>query len=189
MRLFVGVELSDAARAMTERVAGDLRRTLRKAVDARWLAIENMHVTVRFIGNVRDERATAVLDAICRPVTLQPFEIEFGDCGRFPPRGAPRVIWIGLTRGLQSLAALHDEFNRRLAPLGYEPENRPFSAHLTLARIKDARAAAARSLDAAFDSVRPATVKQTIETITIFESRLSSHGANYIPLRRLRLGS
>src|SRR5262245_22813927 len=146
MRLFVGVELSDAARRLAAEVARALQRELEKALGARWVAPQNMHLTVRFVGYVPDDRAAAVLEALMRPLDVPAFEIELGGCGRFPSRGAPRVLWIGVRTGLASLRTLHEEFNRRLAPIGYEPESRPFSAHLTLARIARARPAAASAI-------------------------------------------
>jgi 2'-5' RNA ligase len=179
MRVFVGVELGDAARDMAVRVASELKRQLGTRLDARWVPPENMHLTVRFIGDVPDERAPAVLDALGHPLEFKPFVIELGGCGRFPPRGAPRAIWIGLPGGLPSLTALHEEFNRRLAPLEYDPEDRLYTAHLTLARIKDARAAAAREIDTAFARVRTGTVTQRVEAVTVFESRLSPKGSTY----------
>lgn len=187
MRLFVGVELGDAAREMAERVVTDLKRRLPKRLDARWVAADNMHLTVRFIGHVPDERAAAVLDALAPPLPFAAFDIELGGCGKFPARGAPRVIWIGLPTGLPSLTALHEEFNRRLGPLGYAPEERPYRAHLTLARIKDARAAAARQIDAACDGVRSGAVTQRVEAVTVFDSRLSPGGAHYHPVSKIPL--
>jgi len=189
MRVFVGVELSDEVRTLAARIAADLRRKIGRALDARWVAPGNMHLTVRFVGYVADDAVPAMLEALTRPLPAAPFDIELGGGGRFPARGAPRVLWIGLTRGLQPLAALHEEFNQRLAPLGYEPENRPFSAHLTLARLKEARAAAAKSVDAAFESVHSGGATMRVDTVTIFESRLSSAGASYFPMRRIGLRS
>ena len=188
MRLFVGVELSDEARRLAGQVAGDLQRKLGKTLTARWVAAENMHLTVRFIGHVPDDGVPALLEALTQPLDVAPFDIELGGGGRFPPRGAPRVLWIGVTKGLEPLAALHAEFNRRLARFGQEPENKPFNAHLTLARVKDARTAVANTVDAVFQSVRISTVRQRVEAVTVFESRLSPHGSNYFALSRVPLG-
>jgi 2'-5' RNA ligase len=187
MRLFVGLALGDAARALAVRVAGDLKPKLGRGLEARWVPAENMHLTVRFIGYVPDDRTPSLISAVSSPLDFEPFEIELGGCGKFPPRGAPRAIWIGLTKGLPALTALHEAFNRRLAPLGFEPENRPYSAHLTLARFKDARAAAARQIDAAFEHIRTGTVAQRVDALTLFESRLSPRGPTYVEVCRLPL--
>jgi 2'-5' RNA ligase len=187
MRLFVGVELSDAARALAADVARGLGRRLGKTLTVRWVAPENLHLTIRFIGYVVDEKVPALIETLVQPLDIAPFEIELAGLGTFPPRGAPRVIWIGLAKGLPSLAALHNEFNRRLASHGLEPEDRPYSAHLTLARIKDARAADAKSIGRAFDGISATGVTMRVNAVTIFESRLSAAGASYVVVNRVRL--
>jgi len=187
MRLFVGAEADEAIKREAERVIAELRRRIGSALNARWVPVENLHLTIRFIGHVPDDRAPALLEALSGPVGARPFDVEFDDCGKFPPRGAPRVLWIGLSRGLPPLAALHEEFNRRLAPAGFEPESRPFSAHLTLARIKDAPGGSGRIVDGVLAEIHVTPVVQRVDHVTIFESRLSPNGPRYAPLRRVPL--
>src|SRR3954464_1479058 len=143
MRLFVGIELCEALRDAAASVAGALRTALGPSVDVRWVAPEKLHVTVRFIGSVADARVPAVVDALARPIAVAPFDVQLGPCGAFPRSGPPRVIWIGLAAGEPSVREIHDELDRRLEPLGFAREARPFSAHLTLARVKELRQASA----------------------------------------------
>ncbi|HEX9369202.1 MAG TPA: RNA 2',3'-cyclic phosphodiesterase, partial [Vicinamibacterales bacterium] len=138
MRLFVAVEIGDETRSLAAATADVLRAAIGPAVRARWVPPENVHLTVRFIGHVDDGRAPALIDALTPPLDIPPFGIELGGCGVFPPTGAPRALWIGVAHGLPGLVSMHAAFNRRLLPFGFEPESRPFSAHLTLARIKNA---------------------------------------------------
>jgi RNA 2',3'-cyclic 3'-phosphodiesterase len=190
MRLFVAVEIDDHARHVAEMTADALRRAIGPALKARWVPPENMHLTVRFIGPVDDERAPAIVDALSAPLAMPPFEIGLGACGVFPPSGAPRVVWIGLTAGFPELSALHDEFDRRLVPFGFESETRPFSAHLTLARVKDPstklRAGAPKGLGVAVQQavrrVAPTPARCRITRATIFQSHVSSQGARYEPI-------
>ena len=179
MRLFVAVTLNDAAIVAAQDAAEEIRRRLGTAVRARWVNAENLHLTVRFIGNVAGDRASAILDVLRPPLSIQPFDVELGVCGVFPPSRPPRVIWIGLASGVPQLQGMHEELNRRVAPLGYEPERRPFSVHLTLARIKDAARAEARTMRDAVRSVRPAPARSPVTSATVFESRLSPRGAVY----------
>jgi 2'-5' RNA ligase len=146
-----------------------------------------MHLTVRFIGHVADEAVPALLDGIRPPLAIPPFELALGECGVFPPSGPPRVLWIGLQHGQPGLRAMHDEFDRRLLPLRFEPENRPYSAHLTLARIKDAPRGSGRSVRETVRTVRPRAAACVILHATVFESRVSSQGARYSPLLRIPL--
>lgn len=187
MRLFIGIGLTDDARRMAEQTTAELRRRIQKKLTAAWVPVENMHLTVRFIGHVGDDRAERVIDIVSQPLDFDAFSVGLGGCGRFPPRGAPRVLWIGVTDGLPSLAALHAEFDRRLAPLGFEAETRPYNAHLTLARVKNAPSDIWRQVDAACNEIDTGRVRQRVDTITVFESRLSPHGARYTPLRTVAL--
>lgn len=179
MRLFVAVEVDDAARRVAEATAQALRIAIGPALRARWVPPEDMHLTVRFIGHVDDDRAPAVIDALTPPLDLPAFDIELGGCGVFPPSGPPRVLWIGLAQGLPFLASMHDAFDRRLRPFGFEPEARPFSAHVTLARIKNAPKSAGATLRAALRDVTPRAAHCHVSRATIFQSHLLPKGPRY----------
>jgi len=189
MRLFVAAELSQPVRQAAAAAMEALQDRLRGDVDARWVATSNLHLTVRFIGFVADEHVPAVLAALEPPFAAAPFDVVFGGLGRFPPRGPARVLWIGLGRGLAGLTELHEECNRRLSPLGYPPEDTPFSAHLTLARVRNARGAAGRRIDDALSRVDVPPFAQRVDHLTLVESRLSPKGAVYHPRLDLPLRS
>jgi len=171
-----------------EAAAEELRRRLGGTLNAKWVSQANMHLTVRFIGHVPDERVPATLDALRPPLTLEPFDLVLSHCGVFPTHGPPRVLWMGVTEGQSSLRAMHDEFNRRLLPLGFQQESRAFNAHLTLARVKDPPRGAAASVREALRALRIAPVRCRISDAAVFESRLSPSGSIYgvqlrVPLR------
>src|SRR5258706_12635481 len=92
MRLFVAVEIDDQARRAAEAAAEALRVAIGPALKARWVPVENLHLTVRFIGHVDDGRAPAVIDALASPLDIPPFDIELGGCGMFPSKGPPRAL-------------------------------------------------------------------------------------------------
>jgi RNA 2',3'-cyclic 3'-phosphodiesterase len=181
-RLFVAVAVDRSVIESAEQTAGEVRRRLGARVKARWVGAANMHLTVRFIGNVDDGRVPAVLDALKPPLAIAPFEIRLETCGTYPPSGSPRVIWIGVPSALAPLSAMHHEFNRRLVPLGFEPERRPFSAHLTLARIADADRETSKHIRDAVRAVTPSPARCRVSAATVFRSRLSPAGATYHPL-------
>jgi 2'-5' RNA ligase len=194
MRLFVAVELDDAVRRAADAAADALRRAIGSSLQARWVTPANMHLTVRFIGQVDEARGPAILEALSPPLATAAFDVELGACGAFPSSGAPRVIWIGLAAGLPALAELHAEFDRRLAPFGFAPETRPFTAHLTLARMRsDAPRRAGESKGAsgvvqrAIRGVKPAPARCHVTRATVFQSHLSSRGPRYEPLAFARL--
>ncbi len=189
MRLFVGVELSDDVRAAAAATAGRLREDLRKArlhLDARWVAPENLHVTLWYIGEVSDERGAAISAALAAPFPIAPFDLALDGCGAFPPSGSPRVFWIALRAGADRMLDLWREVAARLAPLGFEPERRPYSAHLTIARVKDGGREAAGIRRLLGETAAPAAACR-VAAVTLFRSHLSPKGSTYEPLARVPL--
>jgi RNA 2',3'-cyclic 3'-phosphodiesterase len=187
MRLFVAIELSDALREIGRATSVALRDRLGSLITARWIPPENLHITVRFIGHVADDRVADVVRALSAPIPIQPFDIRFGRCGVFPASGPPRVIWVGLADGLTSCATLHDELDRRLSNLGFPPEARAFSAHLTIARVKDVRRGAASDVRRAVASLEPDGESCRVAHATLFQSRVSPAGARYDAVARIEL--
>jgi 2'-5' RNA ligase len=188
MRLFVGVEI-DAPMAAA---AGALIRALRVraqqlAPQSRlaWIPEDRLHLTVRFIGQTDEAGATAILQVMEPPLALAPFDLGVAGPGAFPPSGKPKVIWVGVNDGSDRLAQVEREVTRRLAAAGIPPEDRPYSPHLTLARVRDAAGLQSRALFEGADGGRLGTTR--VDTITLFESRLSPHGPAYVPLLRTRL--
>lgn len=188
MRLFVGIELDDRVKDAAAEIADALKRQLGPHVDARWISPPNLHVTLWFIGEVNDARAGQLLRVLDRPFAQPHFDIEIGGLGAFPPSGSPRVFWLGVRSGVEALRRLHSELAARLAPLGFEPERRAYSAHLTIARVKNiSRALASRTIRELLRTT-PALAGQCPGTsVTVFRSRLSPKGATYEALLRIPL--
>jgi RNA 2',3'-cyclic 3'-phosphodiesterase len=180
MRLFVAVELDEAVRAAAGRVASDLRERLRRTgLDARWVASENLHLTLVFIGQVDDQAAEPFASAVQRPFAVRPFWLRLGHCGVFPPSGPARVLWIGLAEGGDPLRRVQEEVVRRLQPLGFEPEHRPFSAHLTIARVRDLPRGSAREARAMVTAMSVPDASCLVTRVTLFRSHLSPKGSRY----------
>jgi 2'-5' RNA ligase len=188
LRLFVGIELDDRVREAAARISESLRRQLSAHVDARWIAASNLHITLWFIGEVGDARSEELRQALERPYEVPAFDLEIGGLGAFPPSGPPRVFWLGVAAGLESLRRLHSELAVRLAPLGFEPERRVYSAHLTIARVKSvSRAIPTRALREMLQARSAVAGRCRATHVTLFQSRLSPKGANYEPLLRVTL--
>jgi 2'-5' RNA ligase len=191
VRLFVAAEPSGQVRQEAGRWAARLRTALEEADAAhgiRWVPVENLHLTVWFLGEVSDVRAAPILDTLARPLAVPAFELHLAGFGAFPPSGPPRVLWMGVTRGLRELALAHDEIGLRLLRWGFSPEPRAYSAHLTLARIKEPPRPAARA------ALRQALVREEadagscrVQELTVFRSRTSPRGAVYEALLRVPL--
>ena len=170
------------------RVSDELRKrasTLAPRARITWVPADRAHVTVRFIGHVDDAAARPIAEALAPPLAVDRFDLTVHGVGAVPPSGSPRVIWAGLTSGVDSLAAIEREVSARLERCGVAREDRPYHPHLTLARVKDAGGLRARTLleglaDRAFGTTR-------VDAITLFESRLSPKGPTYVALQRTAL--
>jgi 2'-5' RNA ligase len=188
VRLFVGVELEAAARAAAAEAGRALRARLDdRAVEARWIDEPNLHITLWFLGEVGDDRVSAVQRALEPPAPVRPFTLELHGVGAFPPSGAPRVFWLGVGQGRSGLTALYDVVRARLEPLGFEAGTRPYAPHLTLARVREGRRrSGGRQWRAALDAPTPA-IRSRVDHVTLFRSHLSPKGARYEPLLRVPL--
>lgn len=124
-------------------IAVDLPETNKKTLEAmffgipgaRWVALDQLHLTVRFIGDV-DGALFHDIKSELEEISTSPFDLQLKGVGHFPPRGAPRVIWIGLKKS-ESLQLLRKKIDAALLKIGLEPERRKFSPHITLARLKN----------------------------------------------------
>ena len=188
MRLFIAIEVGDAIAQEASRVIDMLRhRAAALAPSARitWITPQRMHLTVRFIGHVDDARAAAIVDAFREPVRVDPFELAIAGTGTFPPKGAPRVIWAGIAAGGDTSEVVERQVTMRVTALGVVPEDRPYRAHLTLARVKAPAGLRAAALLEGLE--QHVFGRVSVAAITLFESRLSPKGPTYVPLLRTPL--
>jgi 2'-5' RNA ligase len=188
VRLFLAIEICDAVRERAVEIVAAAKTSLPGTSAVRWIPRENLHITLWFIGEAPEARAAAILAAINRPFETSSFDVHFEGLGSFPRSGTPRVLWLGVKKGAESLAALHGELATRLHALGLEPEPRPFSAHLTLGRVKSTRdSAPGRELRRQWQALEADAGICRVEALTLFQSRLSPAGAAYHPLLRVPL--
>jgi 2'-5' RNA ligase len=187
MRLFVAIELGDAVRTRAASLVDDLRRRAeRQTPHARltWVAPERMHLTLRFIGETAQEKAGDVIAALRAPLAMRPFVVRWEGLGAFPPRGAPRVLWVGVARGLDRLREAESLVSARLEAVGLAREARPYNPHLTLARVREPAGLKPASL---FEG-HPGHLGDTrVGAITLFQSHLSPKGPAYTALQRTPL--
>jgi 2'-5' RNA ligase len=128
-RLFVAIDFPAPVREQLALICFGLK-------EARWMEKDQMHLTVRFIGEVEGSCFLDVRDAL-EDVRVAPFDLRLKGLGFFPPRGLPHVVWAGVERS-EALVALHDKVEAALVRAGLPPEGRNFHAHVTLARVKGA---------------------------------------------------
>ena len=174
MRLFVALDLPDPVRhALTELIAN----LQPKSRGARWIKPENLHITLKFIGHVPNEKLSPIQTALSSIRATQPVELHFRGMGFFPNEHHPRAFWCGIAAS-PNLAELAANIDRALAPLGVEPETRPFTPHLTLARFKSDEGI--REVVQAVNDMKSTDFGAATETnFHLYESLLKSTGAQY----------
>jgi 2'-5' RNA ligase len=188
-RLFVALEPPDPVRRRLAALADELRRAAgRHGEEVRWVPPANVHLTLQFLGAVPEERVAAVETALRAAAgEARPLSLAVHGVGGFPNARRPRVVWAGLQGELAPLAALVAALGARLAKLGYPPEDRPFSPHLTLGRAREGRGAP--GLAGALAGVaQEAPAPWRAAELVLFESHLSPRGPRYEAIARAPLG-
>ena len=188
MRLFLAVPLEPEALARVADVAAELRRTLDAGDALRWADPAQQHITLHFLGQVPPPAATRLLSHLDEPLAQGAFDLELGGVGLFPPSGVPRVLWLAIERGRVELGRLHGELASRICDAGLPVEDRAFSPHVTLARLRGERRPA-RQLAAQLSAVMPATAGITgrVQHVTLFESDLTGPRPRYRVVKEVTL--
>jgi 2'-5' RNA ligase len=190
MRLFIAVDLDERARRRVWGTVSRLRRQCREISRdlvhvLRWKAPASLHLTVHFLGEVGVRRLPALRAALAQPLHLAPFDVEFGGLGVFPTDGEPRVVRLVIASGAGGLAAMHYELGTRLGKIGFQVEARPYTPHLTLARI---RSSTSVSLGAVFDTLSIDPIGPSrIDHADLYRSQASPAGSTYASVLRIPL--
>ncbi len=189
MRTFIAIVLSQEV----HKALGDLIGRLRAGPGGeagRWVRPESIHLTLKFLGDVPSTKLEAVYAAVQRAcATVPPFEMMVEGVGCFPNARRPRVVWAGVREETGRLEALQRAVEREAAKEGFAPEDRAFTPHLTLARIKDrADRAEIEALGRAVSQEQFALAAPVrVEEVYVMKSDLRPEGAIYTPLFRAPL--
>jgi 2'-5' RNA ligase len=156
-RLFIALPLPEAAREAVAELVGRARATEAEDARVRWVRLDGLHLTLRFLGPTRTDRLPAI-EAIVADIgaATAPLEIVLGEAGAFPNPSRPRVLWLGVASGSDELTALAASVDDGLEAHGWSRSGRPYRAHLTVARTDGAPGgrAAAAALEACAAGVR-----------------------------------
>jgi 2'-5' RNA ligase len=174
MRAFIAIDLPDNLRATLRRNQAAFRSL---SPEARWAHPEGIHLTLKFLGEISDQKVREVSECLKKLGALEPFVIRVKGFGFFPDGRRPRVFWVGIeeSTGLMQLA---EQVDKAVERVGFAREERAFRPHLTLARFRAPQAQPA--LQAAIS--RPGEQELgsfEVSEFFLFESKLSPHGAEY----------
>lgn len=179
-RLFVAVPLDEAARSAVEAIVETVRGRATPDRRVRWVRLDGLHVTLRFLGPTAESRFADLVEGVAEAAAgVSPFQLELVGAGGFPAAGRPRTIWLGIDRGQLELGALAAGLSTALAPRGWPPDERPFRAHLTLARADGARSGPS-VVAALSDAFAERTIGSAVKRLGVYES-ITGHGpARYV---------
>jgi 2'-5' RNA ligase len=186
VRLFVALDISAAVREELGTLLAQFRSISTETKDkaSRWVRAENLHVTLKFIGETAPEKLGDICEALAAARLLEPLALEFRGLGFFPDGKRPRVLWVGIEAS-SALPALASRIEGALEKIGISREQRGFTPHLTLARFERAglheklRAAIAKNAEREFGNY-------STDEFHLIESKLKASGAEYTTVQSFR---
>jgi 2'-5' RNA ligase len=177
MRLFIAAELPEGEKRRLEKLRegiGDGFRSVPR---------ENLHLTLKFLGEAPDARVVQVCDAL-KPLTWPTLTLRTEGLAFFPPRGRINVVAARLGGDVERLRQLHADIESALQPLGFPRDARPFAPHVTLMRCDPRCKPAGNPRQWAADNPAPAGPDFTMNSFALFQSHLKPAGPEYVPLAR-----
>ncbi|MFC1987817.1 RNA 2',3'-cyclic phosphodiesterase [Chloroflexota bacterium] len=187
IRSFIAIELPDELKSKLGQLEAQLQAG--KQTWLKWVDPASIHLTLKFLGNITSVRTGEILRAMeAAAQTIPPFHLEVKDLGVFPNLNRVRVVWVGITGETDKLGQLQQYIDSNLTQLGFTPESRPFTPHLTLARSRNQA-----SLDEREKFGRLITGTKfeagtiNINAISLITSQLTREGAIYSRIGKARL--
>jgi RNA 2',3'-cyclic 3'-phosphodiesterase len=185
MRLFVAIDLSESARTAVVKLQQQVRESLRNGNGLKWVEPGLMHLTLKFLGETDESKIDEICDAInivC--LDRKAFDFNLSKVGTF---GKPsKVLWLGSEKQSSNLIDLANAFENSMQELGFAKENKPFSAHLTLARVKDN--CIEKNLQRIVNEYQKVELPAVIvDAVYLYKSQLTLDGPVYTLLRKIEL--
>ncbi len=181
IRSFVAVDTSEQVKSELARLIAELK--VRTQLNVKWVKPEQMHLTLAFLGEVSEqfiEQTKAQLEPVAN--NIKPFACQIEGLGAFPGASRARVLWAGMRDGEKEIKELQKEVVRALTQIGYVPEKRPFSPHLTLGRLRE-------PADVSFIASIPFQSSLfPVTGVILFRSVLKPEGPEYTVLKEFAFG-
>jgi len=188
LRAFIAVEIPHEIHKAIENKTAPLRATLGNSL-IRWVPTSNMHLTLKFLGDTSPTNVEMLAQILSAEAGQHPaFKIQFRGLGVFPNPKRPRVIWIGI-QAPEELAALQHGIKSAAAKLGYPPEERPYSPHLTIGRVKQGpNSGDMQKIRTALEGTKVGELGTApVNAVHLFKSDLKPTGAVYTCLHTASL--
>ncbi len=190
VRAFIAIELPDQVKASLSSLERRLGRDEQPCV--KWVDPEGVHLTLKFLGSIPKEKVPRIVEAIAQVANgASPLQLELGMLGAFPSLGRPQVIWVGITGDVERLSLLQKGIDQALIPLGFNPESRSFTPHLTLGRLRERASPEERKSIGELMKATEFESGSILEAreISLVRSKLTPTGAIYSRLASIQLES
>lgn len=187
IRTFIAIELSDEIRQKIKEIQSEIRPLIQSRIS--WSKPENIHLTLKFLGDVSLDKIESIKESLKKIGRIHsPLEMSFGGIGTFPNFRRPRVIWLGIDRGAEQVIKIVSSIEMAMKKLGFQPERREFTPHLTLGRIKQ------RGVN--LEKIKPELKKYDkpnipivqVDRLALIKSELYPSGAIYTALEQFIFG-
>lgn len=183
MRTFIAIELPQEFTSQIDQLQNNLRKT---NVDVSWVKPQNVHITLKFLGEVKEDKIEEVHQAVeIAVVGIKIFPVSLQGLGGFPNLKRPRVIWIGVEKGKEILAQLGPKLEEEFFKIGFAKENRDFTPHLTIGRVKSPKNL--EKLAAEINKTVFETQEFQVKEVVVMKSTLQPTGSIYTPLKKVLL--
>jgi len=188
IRSFIAIELPEEVKTGLRRIQTELK--LPEHTFVKWVAPESIHLTLKFLGNISPQKVTEITEVMEQASQgVSPFHLEVTEVGAFPNLRQPRVLWLGIKGAIDKLVAWQQRIDSGLVPLGFSKETRPFTPHLTLARLRDGASPKDRVSFGEMIMKTPVEVsyKINVNSLSLMKSQLLPGGAVYSRLAEVKL--
>ncbi|GAB6098672.1 RNA 2',3'-cyclic phosphodiesterase [Halanaerocella petrolearia] len=185
VRCFIGIQLNQVTRNKLDKIKNILRDC---SLDIKWVEEYNFHITLKFLGEITKQEIENIKEILSKiTADKAPFEIRLAKLGAFPNLDYPKTMWVGVKKGSNNLAKLHQEIESELITLGFKKDHHEYTPHITLGRVNRKE----KSLDILSQKLRefPFQIQATevVDRITLIKSRLTPQGPIYEPLAEFEL--
>ncbi|MCE5313430.1 MAG: RNA 2',3'-cyclic phosphodiesterase [Armatimonadota bacterium] len=184
IRTFAAVLIDEDIRRKVAEVQSQVKKL---APDVKWVAPENFHITLKFLGDVREDNMSQVIAALEEAVQgFSAFDLAISGVGAFPNPARARVVWVGSSDGCEKMVELASSIDKKLSELGFEKEEKSFKAHITIGRVKTSRFL--RALAEGIGKVDADNLGiQRVSGVALMQSELGREGPTYTPIRVIKL--
>lgn len=190
IRIFIAVDLSSESKKEIERLFK--KKLFKKHWTVKWEEIDKLHLTIAFLGWIKKSQLQLIKLSVMQVAkTMKPFMIKFKGLGCFPTYDWPRIIWLGLKGDLKSLAKCYQDIGNRLTKEGFILDQKPFSPHITLGRIKKAKFKERKEIGRQLKNLRiiDLTSQILVDRLVIYESELFSKGPVYRKIEEIKFSN